>query len=166
MRGRPARPPACRQASAYLLDVCRAEAALAAPLFPGPEPAPPQHHLVEALCHVLLDTLRPRYIQLQGVDDLADLVDVLRSALAADAHTPGAGSARQLMQPAFERLTADVQARLMFRAAVRRPGSACSTQEGTFAVQSIVTLDCVHVRQLQHDRRAERLEPDPERWTW
>jgi hypothetical protein len=110
-----------RQGTAFVLDVCRAEAALASSFFPCPNPSSAQESLVETICNSLADVLRPQYIQLHSIDDLADLVDVLRLAVHADAQTPGAGAARQLLQPTVARITCDVQERLLFRASGHPP---------------------------------------------
>ena len=40
--------------------------------------------LIQHLCTILYDTLRPRYIQLQDLDELCQLVDILQQEVPAD----------------------------------------------------------------------------------
>jgi hypothetical protein len=108
----------CRHGCAYLLDVARSEAALVATFFPGPEASGNLASLIESLCNALYDSLRPQFIQLHSLDDLADLVLVLRDAVRADAASHRDAPSSVLLESTVRRITADVQERLLFRAMV------------------------------------------------
>jgi hypothetical protein len=109
----------CRYGVAYMLDICRVELGLVAVFFPEPFHPSAQVDLVDAVCNVLFDALRPQYIHLQAVDELVALVDVLRQAVRSDALTHRAAQASSLVEAAVSRITQDVQERLIFRSAVR-----------------------------------------------
>lgn len=107
--------------------------------FPAPEPTPAQAQLVETLCNALYDALRPQYIQLRDTDDLADLVDVLRQVVHADAMSHRDTPAGRLLEPTVQRIVSDVQGRLMFRAAVR---ALCSPVRARRATLLCSRLPC------------------------
>ncbi|KAG1657780.1 hypothetical protein FOA52_012858 [Chlamydomonas sp. UWO 241] len=75
-------------------------------------------HLVpvmEPLCNVLYDVLRPLVVQLADVDELCELVDILKHEVLGDQlrrRGPGADA----LVPTLSRTLADVQERLIFRA--------------------------------------------------
>lgn len=75
-------------------------------------------NLIESLCNALYDSLRPQYIQLHAPDDLADLVLVLREAVRAEAASHRDAPSTVLLEAVVQRITADVQERLLFRAMV------------------------------------------------
>eukprot|EP00892_Ulva_mutabilis_P010098 jgi/Ulvmu1/7460/UM037_0003.1 len=106
-----------RRGVEHVLDVCRAELQLAAGFFRSAHHPSAQADLVEAACNVLADVLRPQYIQLRALDDLVDLVAVLRDAVAADALAHRDSRAARTAEAAVFRIMHDVQERLIFRAA-------------------------------------------------
>lgn len=119
----------------YVLDVCRAELQLAAAFFRTAHHPSAQADLIESVCSVLADVLRPQYIQLRALDDLVDLVDVLRQAVAADALAHRSSRAARSAEAAVFRIMHDVQERLIFRAAVRHHACAL-VQRSSFSHMS------------------------------
>lgn len=77
-----------------------------------------QLDLVEAVCNVLYDSMRPIYIQLQDPADLVGLIDVLKQDVRSDALTHRDLPASAMAERAVSRITQDVQERLIFRSAV------------------------------------------------
>ena len=124
---------ACRQGVEYVLDVCRAELQLAAAFFHTTHHPTAQADLIEAVCSVLADVLRPQYIQLRELDDLGDLVGVLRQAVAADALAHRSSRAARSAEAAVFRIMHDVQERLIFRASVRHRETEPSARSFHFA---------------------------------
>lgn len=115
------REPFRRYGVAYVLDVCRLELGLAAAFFTQSYHPSAQLDLVEVVCNVLYDCMRPLYIQLQDLDDLVGLIDVLKQAVRSDALTHRDAQASAMAESAVSRITQDVQERLIFRSAVRSP---------------------------------------------
>jgi hypothetical protein len=107
-----------RYGVAYVLDVCRVELGLAAAFFSQSHHPSAQLDLVEAVCNVLYDSMRPMYIQLQDPDDLVGLIEVLKQAVRSDALTHRNAQASAMAESAVSRITQDVQERLIFRSAV------------------------------------------------
>lgn len=102
-----------------MLEVCRSELQLAAAFFRTAHHPTAQADLIEGACTVLADVLRPQYIQLRALDDLVDLVAVLREAVEADALAHRSSRAARTAEAAVFRIMHDVQERLIFRASVR-----------------------------------------------
>jgi hypothetical protein len=109
----------CRYGVAYVLDVCRLELGLTAAFFKQSYHPSAQLDLVEAVCNVLYDCMRPMYIQLQDPDDLVGLIEVLKQAVRSDALTHRDAQASAMAESAVSRIMQDVQERLIFRSAVR-----------------------------------------------
>ena len=62
-----------------LLQVCQLESQLFEQFFPGSKDSLEQlAPLMEPLCTVLYDVLRPVVVQMQEVDELCELVDILK----------------------------------------------------------------------------------------
>ncbi|GAX72672.1 hypothetical protein CEUSTIGMA_g128.t1 [Chlamydomonas eustigma] len=70
--------------------------------------------VMEPLCTVLYDVLRPLVVQLQEVDELCELVDILKHEVLGD-QLKRKGPSVEALVPTLSRTLADVQARLIFR---------------------------------------------------
>jgi hypothetical protein len=109
----------CRSGVAHVMDTCRAELQLVSAFFQEPLHPSAQSGLVEAVCNVLYDAMRPQYIQLQSLDELVDIIDVLQKAAAGEVgNQSGLDASMTLLEGAVSRVKEDVQERLIFRAAV------------------------------------------------
>jgi hypothetical protein len=71
--------------------------------------------LMDPLCTLLYDALRPAFIQLQSLDDLCALVDILQHEVLEE-QLGRRGDAVAPLRPVLLRTLADVQERLTFRA--------------------------------------------------
>eukprot|EP00898_Chlorokybus_atmophyticus_P000708 jgi/Chlat1/1638/Chrsp127S01891 len=111
-----------RSGCAYLMQVCQLEHQLFEHFFPsssastsvttGPNPLAP---LLDPLCTVLYDALRPLFVHEQDLDLLCELVEILRGEVLEE-HLGRRGEAVAGLRPTVERINADVQERLIFRA--------------------------------------------------
>ncbi|KAK9825230.1 hypothetical protein WJX74_002000 [Apatococcus lobatus] len=105
-----------RSGCSYLLQVCTMEHQLFEAFFPGEAAdGAALSLLIQPLCTILYDTLRPRYIQLQDLDELCQLVDILQQEVLEEG-VQRKGDAVAAMRPVLGQTLADIQARLIFRA--------------------------------------------------
>ncbi|BDA42423.1 Conserved oligomeric Golgi complex subunit 3 [Coccomyxa sp. Obi] len=109
-------PSLTRSGCSYLMQVCQMEHQLFDHFFPESDPgsgslAP----LMDPLCTILYDALRPVFIQLQSLDELCGLVDILQHEVLEE-QLGRRGDAVAPLRPVLLRILADVQERLTFRA--------------------------------------------------
>ncbi|KAK9817306.1 hypothetical protein WJX72_012420 [[Myrmecia] bisecta] len=108
-------PSLMRHGCSYLMQVCQLEHQLFDHFFPGEDPeGTPLAPLMDPLCTILYDTLRPAFIQLQDLDDLCELVDILEHEVLEEA-LGRRGEAVAPLRPVLLRTLADIQERLTFR---------------------------------------------------
>lgn len=105
-----------RQGCAYLMQVCQSEHQLFDHFFPSSSSeianlAP----LVDPLCTVLYDILRPKLIHEADLDLLCELVDILKGEVLEE-ELGRRGESVAGLKPTILRILADVQERLTFRA--------------------------------------------------
>lgn len=83
---------------------------------PGPNPSSAEVlvPLLEPLVTTLYDVLRPILVQLQDIDELCELVDILKHEVLGEQMGRRSGAAEAL-RPILARVLADVQQRLIFR---------------------------------------------------
>lgn len=107
--------PLARAGCAYISQVCQAERHLYEHFFPSASTH--QQALVSLMDSIgafLHDVIRPCYLSLSDLHDLAELVGVLQNEVMQGSHRDD-GSV-DLLQPFTSRMVADVQERLIFRA--------------------------------------------------
>ncbi|EIE20882.1 Sec34-domain-containing protein [Coccomyxa subellipsoidea C-169] len=109
-------PSLTRSGCSYLMQVCQMEHQLFEHFFPESDSdsgalAP----LMDPLCTVLYDALRPVFIQLQSLDELCGLVDILQHEVLEE-QLGRRGDAVAPLRPVLLRTLADIQERLTFRA--------------------------------------------------
>jgi len=85
--------------------------------------------LMEPLCTILYDLLRPVVIQLQDVDELCELVDILKHEVLGE-QLSRRGSGGEALKPVLGRTLADVQARLIYRCQAFIKDEVASFQPG------------------------------------
>eukprot|EP00271_Cylindrocystis_brebissonii_P007614 TRINITY_DN21191_c0_g1_i1.p1 TRINITY_DN21191_c0_g1~~TRINITY_DN21191_c0_g1_i1.p1 ORF type:complete len:848 (+),score=186.53 TRINITY_DN21191_c0_g1_i1:421-2964(+) len=111
-------PALTRSGCAYLMQVCQLEHQLFDNFFPSSSAessnlAP----LIDPLCLVLYDTLRPRFIhEANDLEMLCELVDILKAEILDEQLQRRGETAAGLLRPTILRALADVQERLTFRA--------------------------------------------------
>eukprot|EP00891_Asterochloris_glomerata_P005633 jgi/Astpho2/5633/e_gw1.00079.14.1_t len=109
-------PTLMRQGCAYLIQVCQQEHQLSRHFFAADDPeGSALGPLMEPLCTILYDTLRPRFIQLQHLNELCELVDILQHEVLEEQLSRRGESAAPL-RPVLQRTLADIQGRLIFKA--------------------------------------------------
>ncbi|GAQ88312.1 oligomeric Golgi complex component 3 [Klebsormidium nitens] len=109
-------PSLTRSGCAYLMQVCQLEHQLFDHFFPASSAEPANlAPLIDPLCTVLYDTLRPRFIHEADLDLLCELVDILKAEVL-DEQLGRKGEAVAGLRPTVDRTLADVQERLTFRA--------------------------------------------------
>ncbi|CAI6000927.1 unnamed protein product [Closterium sp. NIES-65] len=109
-------PTLTRSGCAYLMQVCQSEHQLFDHFFPATSAdtsnlAP----LIDPLCTILYDALRPRFIHSADVDVLCELVDIVHADLLHH-HLPRRGEWVAALRPTIARILADLRQRLIFRA--------------------------------------------------
>ncbi|CAI5498530.1 unnamed protein product, partial [Closterium sp. Naga37s-1] len=109
-------PTLTRSGCAYLMQVCQSEHQLFDHFFPATSAdtsnlAP----LIDPLCTVLYDALRPRFIHSADVDVLCELVDIVHADLLHH-HLPRRGEWVAALRPTIARILADLRQRLIFQA--------------------------------------------------
>lgn len=109
-------PALTRSGCGYLMQVCQLEHQLFDHFFPASSAdsnnlAP----LIDPLCTVLYDSLRPRFIHEADMDLLCELVDILKAEIL-DEQLQRRGETAAGLRPTILRILADVQERLTFRA--------------------------------------------------
>ena len=70
--------------------------------------------VMEPLCTILYDVLRPLVVHLQDVDELCELVDILKHEVLGD-QLNRKGPGAEALSPTLGRTLADVQSRLIYR---------------------------------------------------
>ncbi|PSC70334.1 conserved oligomeric Golgi complex subunit 3 [Micractinium conductrix] len=111
-------PSLLRSGCAYLMQACAQEGQLFEQFFPatasaggGAALAP----LVDPLCTLLYDAVRPALIGVQDIDALCELVDILKLEVMEEA-LGRRGDAAAPLEPMLQRTLADIQERLTYRA--------------------------------------------------
>ncbi|KAK9845860.1 hypothetical protein WJX81_004499 [Elliptochloris bilobata] len=108
-------PQRTRSGCAYLMQVCQLEHQLFDGFFPGADPdGGALGALMDPLCTVLYDALRPAFIHLAALDPLCELVDILQHEVLEE-QLGRRGDAVAPLRPVLLRTLADVQQRLTFR---------------------------------------------------
>mmetsp|Transcript_26484 Transcript_26484/g.67336 ORF Transcript_26484/g.67336 Transcript_26484/m.67336 type:complete len:817 (-) Transcript_26484:272-2722(-) len=109
-------PAFTRAGCEHLLRVCQMEAQLFEQFFPSLGKSAPEHlaPLTEPLCTLLYDALRPPIITLQDIDELCELVDILKHEVLGE-QVGRRGGGAEALRPMLTRTLADVQARLIYR---------------------------------------------------
>lgn len=110
-------PAATRAGAAYLMQACQMEHQLHEHFFPpaaeggasGVEP------IMDPLCTLLYDALRPRFILLSRLEDLAELADILQHEVIGE-QLKRRGDTTAALRPMLARMLADIRHRLAFRA--------------------------------------------------
>ncbi|KAI3426341.1 hypothetical protein D9Q98_008714 [Chlorella vulgaris] len=111
-------PSLLRSGCGHLMQACAQESQLFEQFFPataarggGTSLAP----LVDPLCTLLYDAVRPALITVQDIDGLCELVDILRTEVMEE-QLGRRGDAVAPLEPMLQRTLADIQERLTFRA--------------------------------------------------
>ncbi|KAF5841503.1 hypothetical protein DUNSADRAFT_12670 [Dunaliella salina] len=108
-------PAFTRTGCEHLLRACQLEAQLFEQFFPSASNVPDRlTALSEPLCTLLYDALRPPIIMLQDIDELCEMVDILKHEVLGDQLTKR-GSGGEALRPMLTRTLADVQERLIYR---------------------------------------------------
>lgn len=108
-------PAFTRTGCEHLLRACQLEAQLFEQFFPSASNVPDRlSALSEPLCTVLYDALRPAIIMLQDIDELCEMVDILKHEVLGD-QLAKRGSGGESLRPMLTRTLADVQERLIYR---------------------------------------------------
>ncbi|MEW5317182.1 MAG: hypothetical protein WDW38_008507 [Sanguina aurantia] len=107
---------ATRNGCEHLMRVCQQEAVLFEAFFPATSPDSSQAlaPLMEPLATMLYDALRPHIVQLHHLDELCELVDILKHEVLGE-QAGRRGSGGDALKPILERTLADIQGRLIFR---------------------------------------------------
>ncbi|KAK9909756.1 hypothetical protein WJX75_006999 [Coccomyxa subellipsoidea] len=109
-------PSLTRSGCSYLMQVCQMEHQLFEHFFPESESdSGSLSPLMDPLCTILYDALRPVFIQLQSLDELCGLLDILQHEVLEE-QLGRRGDAVAPLRPVLLRTVADVQERLTFRA--------------------------------------------------
>ncbi|GJP83624.1 hypothetical protein CLOP_g13752 [Closterium sp. NIES-67] len=109
-------PALTRSGCAYLMQVCQSEHQLFDHFFPSTSADTSNlGPLIDPLCTVLYDALRPRFIHSADVDVLCELVDIVQADLLHH-HLPRRGEWVAALRPTISRILADLRQRLIFRA--------------------------------------------------
>lgn len=105
-----------RSGGAYLIQVCQLEHQLFDHFFPSSSSEVANlTPLVDPLCTALYDTLRPKFIHEADLDQLCELVEILKGEML-DEQLSRRGESVAGLRPIILRTLADVQERLTFRA--------------------------------------------------
>eukprot|EP01025_Chloroclados_australasicus_P038138 TRINITY_DN3909_c1_g1_i1.p1 TRINITY_DN3909_c1_g1~~TRINITY_DN3909_c1_g1_i1.p1 ORF type:complete len:612 (-),score=69.55 TRINITY_DN3909_c1_g1_i1:390-2225(-) len=108
-----------RQGCTYLVEVCRQEVALFKNFFPSSDVENSElGALIDPLCMLLYDLVRPQIIQLIDLEDLIQLLEILRLEIIDEQLATNGGQedvATRPLRPMLERIVADVQERLIYR---------------------------------------------------
>ena len=110
-------PAFIRASCSYFLQVCRAERELFEGAFPleSSDVVPTLWSLMEPMGAALHDAIRPRYIALNDVYTLAELVDLLVEEVMVE-QLGKHGKTGDVMRPFVQALLGDIRERLVFRA--------------------------------------------------
>ncbi|CAM8997778.1 unnamed protein product [Rhodiola kirilowii] len=109
-------PSLTRSGCAYLMQVCQLEHQLFDHFFPSSsEDVSSLAPLIDPLCTLLYDTLRPKLIHETNLDFLCELVDILNVEVLGEQLSRRSESLAGL-RPTLHRILADVHERLTFRA--------------------------------------------------
>jgi len=110
-------PAFIRASCSYFLQVCRAERELFEGAFPleSSDVVPTLWTLMEPMGAALHDAIRPRYIALNDVYILAELVDLLVEEIMEE-QLGKHGETGDVMRPFVQALLGDIRERLVFRA--------------------------------------------------
>lgn len=111
-------PSLLRSGCAYLMQACAQEAQLFEQFFPATSASGGSSALsplVDPLCTLLYDAVRPALIGVQDIDALCELVDILRLEVMEE-QLGRRGDAVAPLEPMLQRTLADIQERLTFRA--------------------------------------------------
>ena len=110
-------PAFIRASCSYFLQVCRAERELFEGAFPleSSDVVPTLWTLMEPIGAALHDAIRPRYIALNDVYTLAELVDLLVEEIMEE-QLGKHGETGDVMRPFVQALLGDIRERLVFRA--------------------------------------------------
>lgn len=101
---------------AYLMQICSMEHSLFEHFFPFSASSPSSlAPLLDPLCTLLYDVLRPALVQLSDIDMLCQLVDILKVEVLEE-QLGRRGEAVAPLEPTLYRILADVQERLTYRA--------------------------------------------------
>lgn len=104
-----------RNGCEHLMRVCQLELQLFEQFFPKSKDHPDMlAPLMDPLCVILYDVLRPLIIQLQDMDDLCELIDILKHEVLGE-QLLKRGSGVEALRPTLSRCLADVQERLIYR---------------------------------------------------
>eukprot|EP01023_Acetabularia_acetabulum_P038330 TRINITY_DN36696_c0_g2_i2.p1 TRINITY_DN36696_c0_g2~~TRINITY_DN36696_c0_g2_i2.p1 ORF type:complete len:630 (+),score=104.01 TRINITY_DN36696_c0_g2_i2:24-1913(+) len=108
-----------RQGCTYLVEVCRQEVSLFKNYFPesGVENSE-LGSLMDPLCMLLYDLVRPAIIQLIHLEDLIQLLEILKLEVIDEQLASNGGEediATRPLRPMLDRIVADVQERLIYR---------------------------------------------------
>ncbi|XP_056176862.1 conserved oligomeric Golgi complex subunit 3 isoform X2 [Syzygium oleosum] len=109
-------PSLTRSGCAYLVQVCQLEQQLFNHFFPSSaEDVSSLAPLIDPLSTYLYDTLRPRLIHQTNIDLLCELVDILKVEVLGE-QISRRGELLAGLRPTLQRILADVNERLTFRA--------------------------------------------------
>ncbi|KAL9679014.1 hypothetical protein QQ045_016867 [Rhodiola kirilowii] len=109
-------PSLTRSGCAYLMQVCQLEHQLFDHFFPSSsEDVSSLAPLIDPMCTLLYDTLRPKLIHETNLDFLCELVDILNVEVLGEQLSRRSESLAGL-RPTLHRILADVHERLTFRA--------------------------------------------------
>mmetsp|Transcript_38034 Transcript_38034/g.90364 ORF Transcript_38034/g.90364 Transcript_38034/m.90364 type:complete len:779 (+) Transcript_38034:255-2591(+) len=105
-----------RNGCAYLMQVCHLEHQLFEHFFPAAAAEPgAMRPLVEPMCNILYDVLRPICIAMSDIDQLCEVVDIMRHEILQE-QLGRRGNAVAPVRPIIQRALQDAQERLTFRA--------------------------------------------------
>jgi hypothetical protein len=105
-----------RIGTAHLMDVCQAEYGLFKHFFPNTDPTAALSALMIPLSTHLSDIVRPKYIAITELTNLADLVEAIKDEILEGITNGIPVENVAALEPAIRRILSDVQERLIFRA--------------------------------------------------
>lgn len=110
-------PMLLRHGCEYLMRICQLEVQLCEQFFPGSLESLLEglHPLVDPLCTLLYDVLRPLVIKLQDIGHLCELIDILQNEILHEEVSHHYGGSVEALRPLLTRILADLRERLIYR---------------------------------------------------